>query len=398
MASRPLLRVPVPPGPEGVERLWPALQAALDGSGPAIAPVPTISATVSGDYVSLLLAAVRPDEPLEDDAAAAVLTTSGSTGAPHGVLLSAEQLTAVSAAANGGARPVWVAALPVTSMGGFNVLVRAVEAGRAPLPVSSIGGAGPFTPDAFADAVDRAAAAGPADDVRTSLVPAQLSRLLGDERGVDALRRCAGILVGGAATRPALLEQAAALGIALTTTYGATETAGGCVYGGRPLPGVRIDADAAPGEAGRLSITGPNVALGYRLDPALTRECFSGRTFRTADIGIVHDDGRISVLGRADDIVVVRGVNVSPQAVENAAGECAGVRACAVVVAERGGEPALHAFVEGDVDPDAVQEAIVRRLGHAAQPMVHRVDALPHLPNGKVDRRALQLRAEQGGG
>ena len=100
MASRPLLRVPVPPGPEGVERLWPALQAALDGSGPAIVPLPTLSATVSGDYLALLLAAVRPDEPLEDDAAAAVLTTTGSTGSPHGVLLAAEQLTALSPSAN----------------------------------------------------------------------------------------------------------------------------------------------------------------------------------------------------------------------------------------------------------------------------------------------------------
>ena len=107
--------------------------------------------------------------------------------------------------------------------------------------VPSIGGAGPFTDLAFAAAVDAAAAA--SDDIRVALVPAQVSRLLSSDRGIGALQRCTSILVGGRATRPSLRAAATDLGITLTTTYGATETAGGCVFDGRPLPGVTVTAD-----------------------------------------------------------------------------------------------------------------------------------------------------------
>ena len=158
MVSRALVRVPVPPGPEGPARLLPALAEALAGTGPAIAPVPTVSPTVSNDYVMSLLAALRPDDPavpLESDDVAAVIATSGSTGTPRGVLLTAHQLTAMTPAIQPGARPQWIAALPVTSMGGINVLVRAIAAGREPIAVPSIGGGGPFTADAFAEAWGR---------------------------------------------------------------------------------------------------------------------------------------------------------------------------------------------------------------------------------------------------
>ncbi len=135
---RPLLRVPVPPGVAGPAALLPALAAALDGSGPAIAPVPTVTAQVSNDYVMSLLRALlagESDPPLESDDVAVVMATSGSTGAPRGVLLTAAQLTSLTAVVNGqGARPQWIAALPVTSMGGLNVMVRALAAERPPSP------------------------------------------------------------------------------------------------------------------------------------------------------------------------------------------------------------------------------------------------------------------------
>jgi len=399
MVSRALVRVPVPPGPEGPARLLPALAEALAGTGPAVAPVPTVSPTVSNDYVMSMLAALRPDDsavPLESDDVAAVVATSGSTGAPRGVLLTAAQLTAMTPAIQPGARPQWIAALPVTSMGGINVLVRAIAAGREPISLPSIGGGGPFTADDFAEAV--AAGARVTDDVRTSMVPAQLARLLGDDRGIEALQQCASVLVGGAATRPSLLDAARSMGIAVTTTYGATETAGGCVLDGRPLPGVGVTADAATGV---LTIAGPCVALGYRGEPTLTAEVFTAAGYRTADVGEVSADGRVVVLGRADDIVVIRGVNVSPLAVERVVADLPDVVAAAVVAAVGpDGEPGLHAFLEvREVAPDAAADAravVTERLGAAARPTVYRVARLPHLPNGKVDRRLLQQWAEKG--
>lgn len=391
MVSRDLLRVPVPPGAEGPARLLPALAAALDGSGPAIAPVPTVSATVSNDYVMSLLAAVHTEDdlPLESDEVAAVVATSGSTGAPRGVLLTSAQLTSLTAAIQGEETPQWIAALPVTSMGGLNVLIRALAAGREPIIVPSIGGAGPFTAAAFATAVERAADG--SDDIRVSLVPAQLARLLADDLGISALQRCSSILVGGASTRPTLRAAAAELGIVVTTTYGATETAGGCVLDGRPLPGVTVSADASTGV---LTIAGPCVALGYRGEPALSASHFGPSTFRTTDVGRIEPDGTVRVLGRADDIVLIGGVNVSPSAIERAVADLPDVAAAAAVAIEDpAGDPAVHVFVEvRDRAPaieDTVRAAVLDRLGRAAVPVVHRVERLPHLPNGKVDRRRL---------
>ena len=390
--SRPLVRVPVPPGAEGPARLLPALARALDGSGPAIAPVPVVSASVSNDYVMTLLSAVRADDdlPLESDEVAVVLATSGSTGAPRGVLLTAAQLTSLTSAVNGpGRRPQWIAALPVTSAGGLNVLVRSLAADREPVVVPSVGGAGPFTARAFATAVD--AARRTSDDVRVAVVPAQVARLLADEVGIAALQQCTSVLVGGAAARRSLLESARELGIAVVTTYGATETSGGCVFDGVPLPGVAVAADGSPGV---LRITGPCVALGYRGEPELTRAHFEAGGFLTTDLGEVHADGTVAVLGRADDVVVVRGVNVSPAAVEHAIADLPDIVSVATVVVDVAGEPELHAFIEvrddaADAEESSVAE-VLRRLGPAARPRIHRVERLPHLPHGKVDRQLLR--------
>jgi O-succinylbenzoic acid--CoA ligase len=396
---RPLVRVPVPPGVAGPAALLPALAAALDGSGPAIAPVPTVTPQVSNDYVMSLLRAVlvgEADPPLESDDVAVVMATSGSTGAPRGVLLTAGQLTAMTTAVNGpGAQPQWIAALPVTSMGGLNVLVRALAAGRDPIALPSLGGAEPFTSRGFHAAVASGTAI--TDDVRVALVPAQLARLLSDDAGIAALRACTFVLVGGGATRASLLSTAGDLSIAVTTTYGATETAGGCVFDDRPLPGVSVHSTAeAPDGPGILAISGPCVALGYRGLPALTAERFGPGRFLTSDLGVVGPSGTVTVLGRADDVVVIKGVNVSPGAVERVIADLPDiVAAAAVTIDAAAGEPRICAFIEvRDGAPAASQAAaaaVAVALGSIARPWsIRRVARLPHLPNGKVDRLLLQ--------
>lgn len=393
-----LRRTPVPPGPAGVDALIEPVRAALDGRGPAIAPVPVTSVTVSADYVGRLMRALRPDDPdapLESDDIAVVLATSGSTGDPRGVLHTATSLTAMTDAVQGGADPQWIIALPVTSMGGFNVLVRALATTHSPIALASIGGAQPFTPADFAAAIDRAQTA----DIRVSLVAAQVRRLLGDDAGIDALRACRQVLVGGGPAPDSLVESARALGIGLTRTYGATETAGGCVFEGEALPGVTVRIE--DGDPGHVVIGGPMLARGYRCDPARTAAHFTPSGYRTMDLGTLRD-GRLVLHGRIDDVIAINGINVSPGAVERVIAESPDI-AGAAVLALPGPEPELAAIVVGrdtvppglrdrlmaDVERELGRVAVPRRLGVVAQ--------LPTLPNGKLDRARLLREAQEGG-
>lgn len=150
MTTMTLLRVPIPPGPAGLLALDAPLRNALLGDGPPIAPIPAVSATVSNEYVTSLLSAVDSHRTVHEDTSV-VLATSGSTGNPRAVELSTENFRAIGDWAAPGAN--WVAALPLTSVGGFNVLVRARLYDGDIAAVESIGGALPFTPEVFARAV-----------------------------------------------------------------------------------------------------------------------------------------------------------------------------------------------------------------------------------------------------
>lgn len=402
---RPLRRTPVPPGPAGLAALIGPVMAALDGSGPAVAPVPVTSAIVSDDYVASILRAVRPDDPsvpLESDEVAVVLATSGSTGAPRGVLLTAAGLQSLNESVNGpGASPQWIAALPVSSMGGFNVLIRALDAGREPIALDSLGGAEPFTPIDFQRAVHRAAAS--SSDIRVSLVAAQVRRLLADDTGVEALLGCTQVLVGAGPLPAALLETATAHGIRLTRTYGATETSGGCVFDGEPLPGVSITIDeGAEGSAGEVLLSGPMLALGYRMDPASTAARFTPLGYRTGDLG-TFDDDRLTLQGRIDDVVVVNGVNVALGAIERVVETLPGIESCAALAVPLGeAEVEIVLLVLGsDAIPglrDDISQAVRAALGRPAVPRrVAVVPEFPYLPNRKLDRAALRALATEPG-
>jgi O-succinylbenzoic acid--CoA ligase len=119
--------------------------------------------------------------------------------------------------------------------------------------------------------------------------------------------------VGGAALADSLRTAAIDAGITIVTTYGMTETSGGCIYEGRPLDGVetRVEPD------GRLSIRGPMIALGYLNDPETTCAAFVDGWFLTSDLGEI-EHGRIRVLGRADAVINSGGEKVSLPAVEAA--------------------------------------------------------------------------------
>jgi O-succinylbenzoic acid--CoA ligase len=253
-----------------------------------------------------------------------------------------------------------------------------------------LGGTSPTVPgpgEPLADAVARTRG----DRRYTALVPTQLRRSLDAEPA--ALRAFDAVLVGGAATDPALLARAREAGVAVVTTYGTTETSGGCVYDGVPLDGVAVRVDD-----GGIALAGPVLALGYRRDPAGTAAAFDRGWFRTRDAGSLGPDGRLTVTGRLDDVVVTGGVNVAPQAVEGVLREHPdvadavvfgrpdeewGQRVVAAVVPAPGAAPGLS----------ALRPWVAARLGAPSAPReLHLVDAVPLLHTGKPDRRGLAAR------
>jgi O-succinylbenzoic acid--CoA ligase len=371
--ARQLSVLAAPESPADVlDTVEPALRAALAGERP-LAVLPAGSPAV----VAAARAVLRPEEPLEPRADL-VVVTSGSAGGGRGVLLSAAALRASATATLDrlGGPGHWVLALPVSAIAGLQVLCRSMFGGERP----TVLGRG----EPLADAVARTPAGA---RLYTALVPTQLRRYLDAEAA--ALRRFAAVLVGGAATDAALLARARADGVAVVTTYGMTETAGGCVYDGRPLDGVRVRV----GGSG-IELAGPMLALGYRLDPEGTAAAFADGWFRTRDAGSLAD-GVLQVHGRIDDVVISGGVNVAPAAVEAALREHQDV-ADAVVFGRpdpEWGQRVVAAVVPAPgAAPDlaVLRPWVAERLGPAAAPReLHTVDAVPTLHTGKPDRRRL---------
>ena len=352
-----------------------------------------------------------------------VLRTSGSTtgtGKLVGVSMDALVASARATHKRLGGPGIWVLALPAYHAAGVQVLVRAAVAGTHVFNAYKEGG---FDPQHLAQVIDAACAAAgdavpscgddaasscgadaassraggageaalAADDsgracpVYTSLVPTQLRRALDDEQLRGALARLDAVLIGGAAADAQLLEQAKAAGIRVVTTYGMSETCGGCVYDGQPLPGVSMDVDQA---TGAIWLSGPMLATGYLGDEERTRRCFVSRPqahcgggtigagetasaaesaeagaagagteagatspgaeagagtgsgvgageparrwFITSDRGHIVD-GRLQVLGRLDDVIISGGIKVEPGPIEALLALNPLVSECAVV-------------------------------------------------------------------
>lgn len=379
--GRVLTLVDVPAGPAGIEALWDRLNDALHGGGP-IAPIPQPSATTPDAVIELMTTAVQPAAPVEPTTAV-VMSTSGSTGHPRGVCLSASALTALTGPVNqlAGGNPTWILAIPPTSIGGLNVLIRAQATGRRPIPVASVGGAERFTDVAFADAVMEAKA--PGRPVAVSLVPAQLPRLLESRIGRQALGECALILVGGAALGPQAARDCADSGISVTTTYGMTETSGGCVLDGKPLPGVEVRLDERDG---RIFVAGPMLANGYRDGEDAV---FADGWLRTQDRGR-WVDGRLHILGRLDDVVVINGVNVDLVSIEDRSSDHPSINSAIALAVREDSDVRIHVLYVGEtVDHELLRSWIAQTLGSPAAPAASRcVEAFAMTSSGKIDRRA----------
>jgi O-succinylbenzoic acid--CoA ligase len=357
----------------GVRELVAGLADALDG-GPAVLPVEP------GQSLP------PPGEP--DPGTAVVIMTSGSSGEPKLVQLPAAALraSAEATAVRLGGPGRWLLALPATHVAGVQVIVRSLLAGHGPVYQDLRDG---FRPAGFAAAT---AALTGAQRRYTSLVPTQLVRLLdADGAALEALRSYHAVLVGGAALDSGLHTRALAAGVRVVTTYGMSETAGGCVYDGVPLNGVQVLLDADGG----IRLGGPTLASGYLGRPDLTARTFTDGWFRTGDHGRVRD-GRLEVLGRLDDMIITGGEKVAPAAVERVLLTQPAVRAACVVGLpdpEWGQVVAAAVVVDPTADApdlDRLSEAVRAELGRAAAP--RRLRTLPEIPLlgiGKPDRAAV---------
>ena len=366
------------------DRLAGPLAAALDGSGPAILPV---DASQPAARLRRLIDAFQPNAVIEPDGEATVrsgerktaadtaviIGTSGSTGEPKGVELSAAALRHSAAAslarigATGGGR--WLCCLPLTFVAGLQVVVRSL--------LSS-------SERAVASRLD-AATVRESGCAYISVVPTQLVRLLDEPGGAAALASFAAVLVGGAAPAAVLLDRARAAGVPVVTTYGMSETCGGCVYDGVPLDGVRVWA----GDDGLLRIAGPVLMNRYHGGPD------TGGEFVTSDLGYVRN-GRVVVRGRADDVINTGGHKVVPGEVAAVLESCPGVREVVVVgrADPEWGQRVTAVVVPADpaAPPtlELLRNHVSQRLPRYACPSeVVLTRAIPVLASGKPDLASL---------
>lgn len=389
------------------DRAWlmAALGDALSGGAPIL---PVADDGVDAEAIAALQHAELPE------GTAVVVRTSGSSGVPKAVALSAGALRAGAEATHErlGGDGQWLVALPAHLISGLQMLVRSEVSGIPPRFFDAIGG---FDPAALLDSAEGL------DGKRryVSLVPLQFSRLLDlaerDPAAADALRRFDAVLVGGQAVSLEMRRRAHELGVALKRSYGMTETAGGCVYDGVEIGDARVRI-----REGEVQLAGPSLALGYVGDAALTAERFVEdrdrdgsvrRWYRTGDAGELLG-GMLTVTGRLDRVAISGGVNVSLDEVERVLREFSGW-ASAVAVStphpEWGERVSLvvetgkaEADVEGtEAAPpratfDEVRAAIRDRLGVAATPVwATETDELPRLAGGKPDLRAIEQWLEQ---
>ena len=357
-----------------------ALRRAWD-AGDAVLPV---DPRLPGPAVAALYEALRPAAVVDVQGAhrraggvatepgdALVVATSGTTGAPKGVVLThpAVRASALATSARLGVDPGrdrWLACLPLGHIGGLAVVSRALVTG---------------TPCTVLERFDAAAveAQARAGATLVSLVATALGRT--DASGFRV------VLLGGAAP-PARLP------VNVVTTYGMTETGSGIVYDGRPIDGVEVRTDGRDGVAeGEVLVRGPMLFRGYRDGTGRRGE---DGWFATGDAGRVEPDGTLSVFGRIAEVIVTGGEKVWPEPVERLLATHPRVGQVAVW---RRSDPEWGQRVVAWVVPrdpavppalDELADLVASRLAPWAAPReLVVVPTLPRAPGGKPRRSEL---------
>lgn len=326
-----------------------------------------------------------------------VLPTSGSTGRPKAAVLTRRALLASAQGTRmrlGGF--TWHCPLDTGHIAGIQVWLRGLLDARLGLGQGTRAVSSSLTDIQLVDGRNA-----------ISIVPTQLYRALGDRHALNRLAAMDLVLLGAAPVAPGQLAAARAAGVRIVTTYGMTETCGGCVYDGEPLPGVQLELlDVDAEGVGRIGLRGAVLFSGYLGETGVTAESFSDGLLRTHDLGRLDTDGRLRVVGRVDDVVISGGLNVNLATVQQAVDDLVaaeGLQLPGGVAVVDLPDPEWGAYVvlvvtDRDAPPiDWWRERLAERLERTALPRrLLAVNVLPRTGSGKIDRRALRTALAKG--
>lgn len=355
----------------------------------------------------------------------AIIYTSGSSGAPKGVVLTLSNLlwNSVSMAFRVGASCAdrWLLCMPLFHVGGYSILFRSVLCGSGVVLHPK------FDAKLVSHSLDND------DATLVSFVPAMLSEVLEARGGKPLSSKLRHIFLGGGPPPTGLLAAVRERRLPVLLTYGMTETCSQVALSSLPpssaepiyrsvfpsevavvKPGKRGRVDPAdPGEVGEVAVRGPTLFEGYWREPALTRARFRGGWFLTGDLGVFHpgrgargsEEGGIAILGRREETIVTGGEKVFPAEVEAALREHPAVKDAVVIGLEdaRWGQRVVAA-VESKPEfrdaPPAAAELIAflrERVGRYKIPKQYRfLEAFPRTPTGKARREEVRALLERG--
>jgi len=311
-----------------------------------------------------LSTAFNRDEPTK-----VIVGTTGSSGITKRVRLSINAIAKSAELSNNflGAvsGDVWSLLLPTNHIAGVNVLARAAKLGSEVVGVNQTAN-------------------------YTAIVPTQLHRALtADSKLLEHLQKCRAVLLGGSPASKTILDSAAKAGINVITTYGMTETSGGCVYDNKALPGVSVMVDTS----GRLMIKGPILAEGYEDNEQLWNTKFNDGWFLTSDLGKVENNA-VLIIGREDDVIISGGENISLTAIENELiSNFPNVNFLATAIPDSEWGEKLCLISDAQLDQDKVSQVLKVNLGKQFVPKEFLVlKQIPEIGIGKPDRvKASQL-------
>lgn len=374
------------------------------------------------DFRRFLDAAVEsdPSAPVDPEALAVILYTSGTSGRPRGVMLSHRALIAnIDQVARLGvveSDDVCLGLLPMFHIYGLNcVLGQVTQQGATLVLVDG------FDPTEVLDLVESE------HITNLPLAPPVVAAWAGRPDAAEKLARVRTVISGASSLDADLAEDfhrssghVVEQGYGLTeaspvvaVTIGASRDESGAPKAqsvGRALPGIELrivetggdgPRDAEPGDPAELWIRGDNLLTGYWPDGADGPD--DDGWYATGDVGVLDDDGELTIVDRLRELVVVSGFNVYPREVEDVIAEAHGVDQVAVVGLphEETGEQVLAFVVPmAGLDETTVRESVEAmcrtRLARFKQPMkIVVVDGLPHSANGKVAKGRLRALARK---